>query len=163
MTAARVRPRASCYNSGSVKPAKTTVTDGRARAWSRVAYGTVLSLALGACSPTVAKLTNPASPKCQETLRDAFESILLDQQEPADQAAQLGDSAARALAEVDLGANAFRLPSQTTGVSYAFAFERDDAKRCLLHLVAWQKGTLQVGNNVQYLATRPLTGCRCVQ
>lgn len=121
------------------------------------------TLAIVACSPTVAKITNPAAPKCQETLRDAFESILLDQQEPPEQAAQLGASAARALAEVDLGANAFRLPSQTTGVSYAFAFERDDANRCLLHLVAWQKGTLQYGNNVQYLETRPLRGCRCVQ
>ena len=33
----------------------------------------------------------------------------------------------------------------------------------LLHLIALQKGTLQYGNNVQYLETRPLTGCRCVQ
>lgn len=134
----------------------------RARAFA-AACMLVLAATGAACSPKVAKLTNPGSSRCQETLRDAFESILLDQQEPADQAAALGASAARALAEVDLGANAFRLPSQATGVSYAFAFERDDAKRCLLHLVAWQKGTLQYGNNVQYLATRPLTGCRCVQ
>ena len=129
----------------------------------RHAWVLALAMAAAACSPTVAKLKNPGSPKCQETLRDAFESILLDQQEPADQAAALGDSAARALAEVDLGASAFRLPSQTTGVSYAFAFERDDANRCLLHLIAWQKGTLQYGNNVQYLETRSLPGCRCVQ
>ena len=126
-------------------------------------WALVVVIGAAACSPTVAKLKNPGAPKCQETLRDAFESILLDQQEPPDQAAALGASAARALAQVDLGASAFRLPSQTTGVSYAFAFERDDANRCLLHLVAWQKGTLQYGNNVQYLETRSLPGCRCVQ
>lgn len=159
-----MRRGASCYNPGSVKPERTTAVAVRARARFRAAVCALgLCITVAGCSPTVAKLTNPASPKCQETLRDAFESILLDQQEPADQAAQLGDSAARALAEVDLGASAFRLPSQATGVSYAFAFERDDANRCLLHLVAWQKGPLQVGNNVQYLATRPLRGCRCVQ
>jgi hypothetical protein len=135
----------------------------RCRWWTRAATVLLLAGQITACSPRVAKLTNPGSPRCQETLRDAFESILLDQQEPPDQAAALGDSAARALAQVDLGASAFRLPSQTTGVSYAFAFERDDANRCLLHLVAWQKGTLQYGNNVQYLETRSLPGCGCVQ
>lgn len=144
-------------------PERTTSPYGRSRARSLVAAcALALAVTSFACSPRVARIINPGSPRCQETLRDAFESILIDQQEPADQAAALGASAARALAEVDLGANAFRLPSQTTGVSYAFAFERDD-KKCLLHLVAWQKGTLQYGNNVTYLETRLLSGCRCVQ
>jgi len=124
--------------------------------------GVALAALTGACSPKVAKLTNPASPRCQETLRDAFEFVLLDQQEPPDEAAALGASAAGALAAVDLGASAFRLPSQATGVDYAFVFERDDASRCLLHLVAWQKGGLQYGNNVTFLETRALNGCRCV-
>ncbi len=143
----------------------TTTQSGRRSRRVRGSLGCLLALALplAACSPKVARLTNPAAPRCQETLRDAFESILLDQQEPPDQAAALGASAARALAAVDLGATAFRLPSQATGVDYAFAFESDDASRCLLHLVAWQKGGLQYGNNVTFLETRVLSGCRCVQ
>lgn len=144
------------------RPTSSAADHARLRALVRAASVLLLAAAVAACSPKVAKLTNPGSPRCQETLRDAFESILLDQQESPDEAARLGASAARALAEVDLGANAFRLPSQATGVDYAFAFERDD-RRCLLHLVAWQKGTLQYGNNVTYLETRLLSGCRCVQ
>ena len=137
---------------------------GRSTTWPACAACVlVLAAVLAACSPRVAKLTNPASPRCQETLRDAFESILLDQQETPDEAASLGASAARALADVELGASAFRLPSQATGVDYAFVFERDDVDRCLLHLVAWQKGPLRHGNNVTYLETRLLSGCRCVQ
>jgi hypothetical protein len=145
---------------------RTTTKPARRRSWQgRGGAGGLLALAaaLAACSPKVAQLTNPASPRCQQTLRDAFESILLDQQEPPDQAAALGASAAGGLASVDLGATAFRLPSQATGVDYAFAFESDDASRCLLHLVAWQKGGLQYGNNVTFLETRVLYGCRCVQ
>jgi len=37
----------------------------------------------------------------------------------------------------------------------------DEGRRCVLHLVAWQKGAVQHGNTATYLATRPLRGCRC--
>lgn len=152
------------YNARSVQTAeRSEVCGGRRRRWLSGVCTFALAALACACSPKVAKLTNPAAPRCQQTLRDAFESILLDQQESPDQAAALGASAARALAAVDLGATAFRLPSQATGVDYAFAFESDDASRCLLHLVAWQKGGLQYGNNVTFLETRVLNGCRCVQ
>ena len=35
----------------------------------------LLTSVLGACSAPIAKLTNPGSKRCQETLRDAFEKI----------------------------------------------------------------------------------------
>jgi hypothetical protein len=134
----------------------------RRRAWqARV----VVALALGAwsaCSAPVAKLTNPASPRCQDTLRAAFESILLDQQESEENATQVANSAAQALADVDLGAEPFQVQSPATGIDYGFVFQRDGA-RCLLHLVAMQAGALQLNNNLTYLETRLLKGCGCVQ
>ena len=63
--------------------------------------------------------------------------------------------------DADLGARPFKVPSPS-GASYAFFFERED-DRCLLRLVAWQKGFVQHTDNVTYLATRPLRGCGCVQ
>jgi hypothetical protein len=126
---------------------------------------TIAVLALCAsigCSAPVAKLTNPASPRCQDTLRAAFESILVDQQETDENATKVADEAAQALADVDLGAKPFQIQSPASGIRYGFVFERDES-RCLLHLVAMQGGSLQLDNSITYLETRLLKGCGCVQ
>lgn len=119
-------------------------------------------LTLAACSPSVAKLTNATSPRCQQTLRDAFESILLDQKESPQSAADVAQGAAWALADLNLGAKPFQVQSPASGIDYAFVFERDDT-RCLMHLVAMQAGGLQISNSVTYMETRLLKGCGCVQ
>jgi hypothetical protein len=118
-----------------------------------------LAASLAACSHRVARPVNAGSSRCQESLRDAFALILVRQEEKPDVAEAVGAAAAQKLAEVDLGPRPFKL-SSPSGVDYGFFFE-DEGKRCLLHLVAWQKGFVQFSNNVTYIATRPLAGCRC--
>jgi hypothetical protein len=137
--------------------------DRAARRTARCAMAVILLASiLAACAASVAKLTNPGSKRCQETLRAAFASILLDQQETEENATHVADNAAQALADVDLGAKPFQILSPATGVEYGFVFERDES-RCLLHLVAMQAGGLQLNNNLTYLETRLLKGCGCVQ
>jgi hypothetical protein len=118
-----------------------------------------LAASVAGCSHRVARPINPGAPRCQESLREAFALILVAQEEAPEVAEAVGAAAAQQLAEVDLGPRPFKL-SSPSGVDYGFFFE-DEGKRCLLHLVAWQKGFVQVSNNVTYIATRPLTGCRC--
>jgi hypothetical protein len=141
---------------------RTNERIARRRRGGGAAGAALLAALTAACTPSVAKLTNPTSPRCQDTLRSAFESILLDQKESPQSAADVAQGAAWALADVDLGAKPFRVQSPTSGIDYAFVFERDDT-RCLMHLVAMQAGSLQLSNNVTYLETRLLKGCGCVQ
>lgn len=148
---------------GAVPRTNTGSTRRSERAGHRHAVSLLLALvALAACSPSVAKLTNVTAPRCQQTLRDAFESILLDQKESPQSAADVARGAAWALADIDLGATPFQVRSPTSGIDYAFVFERDET-RCLMHLVAMQAGGLQLSNSVTYLETRLLKGCGCVQ
>lgn len=112
-----------------------------------------------ACSPRVARLTNPAAPRCQASLRDAFELILVMQEEQPEVAEAMASSAVQAFTDVDLGPRPFKL-SSPSGTDYAFFFD-PEAGRCLLRLVGWQKAFVQYANNVTYVATRPLPGCRC--
>ncbi|MEW6270879.1 MAG: hypothetical protein AB1689_16470 [Thermodesulfobacteriota bacterium] len=121
----------------------------------------VLLALLAGCSPSVARVANPAAPECQESLRDAFAVILVGQEEKPDVAEAMAAAAARQLADVDLGPRPFQL-SSPSGTDYAFFFDDERSpSRCLLRLVAWQKGFVQYSNNVTYIATRPLPGCRC--
>jgi hypothetical protein len=143
-------------------PANSETSRVRQPAMLRAMGMIALSTALVACSAPVAKLTNPGSKRCQETLRAAFESILLDQQESEESATHVADDAAQALADVDLGAKPFQIQSPASGIEYGFVFERDES-RCLLHLVAMQAGSLQLNNSLTYLETRLLKGCGCVQ
>jgi hypothetical protein len=117
--------------------------------------------ALAACSPTVARVINPRNRRCQESMRKAFAVMLVGEGEPADAAEKLAAGAVQALGETDLGPRPFKL-SAPSGVDYGFFFERED-DRCLLRLVAWQKGIVQYSNNVTFIATRPLPGCGCEQ
>jgi hypothetical protein len=125
--------------------------------------GLVLVLAIAGCTRTsAARVLNPAVPRCQTSLHDAFALILVRQGEHEDVAEEIAKSGAAALADVDdLGAKPFLLKSPS-GIAYAFYFEDED-DRCLLHLVAMQGGSLQVSDTLTFLATRPLPGCRCEQ
>ena len=121
----------------------------------------VVALAAGplAGCTSVARVANPAQPRCQASLRDAFQLILLEREEKPEVAETLATSAAQSLADVDLGPRPFRL-SSPSGTDYAFFFDEED-KRCLLRLFGQQKGFVQITNNVTYIATRPLPGCKC--
>lgn len=124
--------------------------------------GLALVLAIAGCARTgAARVLNPAVPRCETSLRDAFALMLVGQGEHEDVAEKVAKSGAEALADVDLGAKPFLLRSPS-GIAYAFYFE-DEGERCLLHLVAMQGGSLQVSDTLTFLATRPLPGCRCEQ
>jgi hypothetical protein len=125
------------------------------------AAAVVAMAALAGCSPTVAQLLNPGYPRCQESLRKAFEITLIGQGETDEVAQKVAADAVQALADVELGARPFKV-SSPSGVDYGYFFERED-DRCLLRLVAWQKGFVQYSNNVTFIATRPLPGCGCKQ
>ena len=117
--------------------------------------------ALAGCSPSVARLLNPKYPRCQESLRKAFEITLAGQGETDEVAQKVAAGAVQALVDAELGARPFKV-SSPSGVDYGYFFERED-DRCLLRLVAWQKGFVQYSDNVTFLATRPLPGCGCKQ
>lgn len=120
-----------------------------------------VTLSAGACSPNVARLLNPEYPRCQRSLREALAITLVGQGETDEVAEKLADDTVQALAAVDLGAKPFKVTSPS-GVQYGYLFERED-DRCLLRMVAWQLATVQVSDNVRYLASRPLPGCGCRQ
>lgn len=122
----------------------------------------LLLLAVAGCSPKVARVANPGNARCAQSLRAAFEIILVEQGEKPEAAAKLAASATQALIDVDLGPRPFKL-SSPTGIEYGFFFENEEDRRCLLRLVALQLGTLQYSDNVTFLATRPLRGCICAK
>jgi hypothetical protein len=126
-----------------------------------VASAVLVGVAAVACSPSVARIANPGAPKCQDSLREGFAVILVGQEEKPEVAEAMAAGAAREIASADLGPRPFKL-SSPSGTDYAFFFDDErSASRCLLRLVAWQKGFVQYSNNVNYIATRPLPGCRC--
>jgi hypothetical protein len=131
------------------------------RARFAAALALVLIVAsLAACrSAIVARLLNPRSERCQASLHKAFSLMLVGQGEQPEIAEKMADDAIQALADVEMGARPFKL-SAPSGYDYGFFFERED-NRCLLRLVAWQKGIVQYSDAVTYLATRPLPGCAC--
>lgn len=130
----------------------------RATAAALAAALFVVAASCVGCSHRFARPTNPDAPACRQSLSDAFALILVAWEKP-DVAEAVGVAAARELAEADLGPRPFKL-SSPSGVDYAFLFE-DEGRRCLLRLVAWQKGVVQYSDSVSYIATRPLSGCRC--
>lgn len=127
---------------------------------AHVALVLVALLAAG-CGPTIARVANPAAPKCQESLRDAFALILVGQDEKVEVAEELADTATEYLTENELGPRPF-IVSSPSGTDYAFFFDDErNPSRCLLRLVSWRKGLVQYTNHVTYIATRPLPGCKC--
>ena len=116
--------------------------------------------ALCGCT-AVARVTNPAAPECQTSLRAGFDQILLEQEEKPDVAATLAEAGATSFASVDLGPRPFVL-SSPSGADYLFFFERAD-DGCLLRLYGRQKGFWSYTNNLTYIATRPLPGCSCAE
>ena len=119
----------------------------------------IAALAGGCSTSNAARVLNPASVGCRESLRDAFALMLVGQGEQDDVAEQVAKSGADAIADTELGARPFKL-SSPSGIDYAFYFEKE-GQRCLLHLVAKQGGNFQFGDTLMFLATRPLPGCRC--
>jgi hypothetical protein len=117
-------------------------------------------LAIAACA-TVGQVTTLADPACRETVTAALRKILAAQDEKPPVAAQLAESATRGLRASELGPRPF-LVASPSGTDYAF-FVQVERDTCMLRLYGRQKGFVSYTNNLTYIATEPLAGCRCAE
>ena len=127
---------------------------------SHAGLAATVSIALAGCT-TVAQVTTLSEPTCRDAVASGFRKILEAQDERPPVAAQLAESATRALQTYELGPRPF-LVSSPSGADYAFFVQRD-GDACVLRLYGRRKGFVQYTNNMTYIATEPLATCRCAE
>jgi hypothetical protein len=96
---------------------------------------------------------------CRASFQDGLSSILVEQHETPDVAAQLAAETRQQLERVQLGPRPF-LISSSSGADYEFFVEKKSSG-CLLRLYGRQKGFTSYTNNLTYIATRLLPDCAC--
>ena len=96
---------------------------------------------------------------CRQTFQDALTSILVEQHEAPDVAANLAEVTREQLERTQLGPRPFVI-SSSSGADYEFFVEKKSSG-CLLRLYGRQKGFTSYTNDLTYIATRPLPGCAC--
>jgi len=96
---------------------------------------------------------------CRQTFQDALTSILVEQHETPDVAANLAEVTREQLERTQLGPRPFVI-SSSSGADYEFFVEKKSSG-CLLRLYGRQKGFTSYTNDLTYIATRPLPGCAC--
>ena len=106
----------------------------------------------------MSQVTTLGDKACFEAFRGAIADILVEQKETARVAGQLANGAADAMKRGDYGPRPFLIASPSGADYYFFAENRDG---CLLRLYGKQKGFTSYTNNLSYIATRPLTACKC--
>jgi len=116
---------------------------------------------LAAGCTTVAQVTTLSDPACRQATTAGFMKIFEAQDERAEIAAQLAESATAGLQSYALGPRPF-LVASPSGADYAFFLQRD-GDACLLRLYGKQKGFVSYTNNLTYIATEPLAMCRCAE
>ena len=117
----------------------------------------IACLALGGCT-TVAEV-DLSQDSCRASFQDALSSILVEQHEAPDVAANLAAETREHLERVQFGPRPF-LISSSSGADYEFFVEKKSSG-CLLRLYGRQKGFTSYTNNLTYIATRPLPACAC--
>ena len=121
------------------------------------AAGLLAALAVfGGCA-TVAEV-DLGDPACAATFRAQLASILVQEGEKGEDAEEIAHRASIDVAFGDVGVRPFVVGSRTT--DYTFFVQRRKSG-CALRLLSRQKGFTRYTNDVTYIATRPLTGCRC--
>jgi len=111
---------------------------------------------LGGCA-TVAQV-DLEDPACSATFRAQLASILVQEGEKSEEAEEIAHRASVEVAFGDVGMRPFVVGSRTT--DYTFFVQRRKSG-CALRLLSRQKGFTRYTNDITYIATRPLTGCRC--
>ena len=114
-------------------------------------------LALTGCA-TVAEV-ELTEDSCRQSFQDALSSILVEQHETPEVAAELADRTREILERAQLGPRPF-VVSSSSGADYEF-FVQKKSSACLLRLYGRQKGFTSYTNDLTYIATRPLPGCAC--
>jgi hypothetical protein len=113
------------------------------------------ALAGGCATVAQVELNDPA---CASVFREQLASILVQEGEKSEEAALLAHRASLDLSYGDAGVRPFSVASRTS--DYTF-FVQKKKSECLLRLVSRQKGFTVYTNDITYIASRPLTGCRC--
>ena len=121
----------------------------------RAGFAAALLLFAGCATVAEVDLSDPA---CAETFRRQLASILVDQGEPPEDAEAIAHRAATDVAFGGVGVRPFMVGSRTT--DYTFLVDRRKTG-CLLRLVSRERGLGRYTNDVTFIATRPLQGCRC--
>ena len=124
------------------------------------AYLAALALAgFSADCTTVAELSNLHEEQCGASLESSLTSILIEQGEKEDVAADLAHQTNIVLTTAGLGPRPF-LAASPSGTDYEF-FVQKKRDRCLLRLYGRHKGFVSYTNNLTYISTRELPGCTC--
>lgn len=122
------------------------------------ALAAVVILVIGGCA-TVAQVTSLSDQNCRHTFVDRMSSILAEQGEKQEVADKLAESTTTVLLTGSLGPRPF-LVASPSGADYGFFVEQKSSD-CVLRLFSRQKGFTRYRNNLTYIATAPLTGCKC--
>ena len=119
--------------------------------------GVMVCLTLTGCTTVAEVELNGDS--CRQSFQDALSSILVEQHETPDVAADLAQATREHLERTQLGPRPFVI-SSSSGADYEFFVEKKSSG-CLLRLYGRQKGFTSYTNDLTYIATRPLPGCAC--
>jgi hypothetical protein len=124
-----------------------------------VRIGLAALLVLSSGCATMARLTNLPDPECRGRFREGLHGILRQQGETEEAAATLAGRTCDAFEADNPGPRPF-LIAAPSGTDYAF-FVEEKRGRCLLRLYGRRHGFVSYTNNLTYIATRSLDGCRC--
>jgi hypothetical protein len=105
------------------------------------------------------QVTSLPDPPCYAAFNGGVASILVEQGETTQVAAQLASGTADTLKRGDYGSRPFLIASPSGADYYFFVENKSDA--CVLRLYGRQKGFTSYTNNLTYIATRPLAPCQC--
>lgn len=113
---------------------------------------------ISGCAPLV-RVENLEEAQCRESLQETLSSILKERGETLEVARLLAVRTSDLLASADIGPRPF-LVASSSGADYTFLFQKK-AEHCVVRLYGIQKGWVSHTNNINYLATRELSGCTC--
>ena len=122
----------------------------------RIAAAAVLLSALLAACATVGEV-DLSDEACAATFRRQIASILAGQGEEPDEAETMAQRAVVGMG-FGPGLRPFVVGSRTT--DYTFFVDRKKTG-CLLRLLSRERGLVRYSNDVTYIDSRPLPGCRC--
>jgi hypothetical protein len=123
---------------------------------ARAALATATAILFAGCA-TIGQI-DLSDERCAGDFRTQIASILVEQGETPDVAAELGQRAVEDVGFGEAGQRPFVVGSRTT--DYTF-FVQKKKRGCLLRLLSRRRGFSRYTNDITYIASRALTRCRC--
>lgn len=118
------------------------------------------ALIVSAACLTNAAIINLDDASCRSALARAISTILVGQKEPPEIADRLAADAVETMDPTEIRFRPLSV-SSPSGTDYIFVV-RLKSSGCLLRLYAREKGSWSYTNNLTYIATEPLPGCKCI-